>query len=311
MARTLVTGGSGFVGANLTRRLLSEGHEVHLLLRPGYTRWRLQEIEEEVRIHLGDLRDREEVTRLFEQAGPEWVFHLATYGAYVWQDDVHDMVETNIKGTINLVRAGLEAGVQVIVNTGSSSEYGLKDHAPSEDELLIPNSHYAWTKAAATHFCTYLARCESIPIPTLRLYSVYGPYEEPSRLIPTLIAKGLEGTLPPLVNPDIGRDFVFVEDVCEAYLLAAQQRPRDPGAVYNVGTGKQTTISQLVEIAIEMMGIKEEPAWGSMSARHWDTSTWCGDCRKIQRELGWHPRHALADGLRKTLSSFEQSAGSG
>jgi nucleoside-diphosphate-sugar epimerase len=152
-------------------------------------------------------------------------------------------------GTINLLQACLETGFESFVNTGSSSEYGFKDHAPPENEWLEPNSHYAVTKASATQFCRYTAQQYGVHVPTLRLYSVYGPYEEPTRLLPTLISRGMRGKLPPLVDGNVARDFVYVDDVKQAYLLAAQRTDVEPGAIYNVGTPVPTSIGEVVNIA--------------------------------------------------------------
>jgi len=104
------------------------------------------------------------------------------------QVDVQRMLQTNIFGTANLVQACLKTGFDTFVNTGSSSEYGFKDHAPSENELPEPNSHYAVAKVSATMFCQFTARNQKVHIPTLRLYSVYGPFEEPTRLLPRVIS---------------------------------------------------------------------------------------------------------------------------
>src|SRR5207237_854558 len=140
---------------------------------------------------------------------------------YSSQTDLSQMVRTNFTSTINLVESCLKTGFEVFVNTGSSSEYGFKNHAPSEDEAIEPNSDYAVSKAVATLYCRHKARQKNVHIPTLRLYSIYGPYEEPTRLMPALLIRGLSGELPPLVNPDIARDYVYTEDAVDAFLLAA------------------------------------------------------------------------------------------
>jgi dolichol-phosphate mannosyltransferase len=212
------------------------------------------------------------VTAAVKAARPQWAFHTAVHGAYPFQTAIRDMIRTNIVGTVNLVQACLAVGVEALVNTGSSSEYGFKDHAPSEEEALSPNSDYAVTKASATLYCRQVARTADMHVPTLRLYSVYGPFEEPSRLIPTLIVHGLAGTLPPLVNPAVARDFVFVDDAIEAYLLAASLRSEERGPVYNVGTGVQSTLAEVVDTARDLLHIGVVPAWGSLRAREWDTN---------------------------------------
>jgi nucleoside-diphosphate-sugar epimerase len=194
-----------------------------------------------------------------------------------------------------------------LVNTGSSSEYGFKDHAPSETDWLEPNSHYAVTKASATLFSRYTGQSGRILLPTLRLYSVYGPYEEPDRLLPTVILRGLAGELPPLVQPDVARDYVHVDDVCAAYLSAASGPGREPGAVYNVGTGVQTTLRDVVEVARRLLGIVAQPVWGSLAPRSWDTSVWVADTRKIRSELGWQPRVKFEEGLRRMVEWFTEN----
>ena len=306
MKKVLITGASGFVGNNLARFLLSRGHEVHLLLREGHAQWRLKGILQDVQVHIADLCDPDSLDIALNKAQAEWIFHLAAHGAYSSQVDTAKIVQTNIMGTINLVQACLRIGFEVLVNTGSSSEYGFKDHAPAENEWIDPNSYYAVAKASATLFCRYTARSLGVRIPTLRLYSVYGPYEEPTRLMPTLIVNGLEGRLPLLVNPKIARDFIYMDDVTAAYLLAATVEPDDPGAVYNIGSGIQTSIAEVVETARQSLGITMEPEWGSMKDRLWDTDTWVCDNRLAVEKLGWRPNHSFEKGFRKMVGWFRQ-----
>jgi nucleoside-diphosphate-sugar epimerase len=300
--RALITGATGFVGANLARRLLRDGHEVHVLVRPDATMWRIASVRDDLRIHVADLGDRMELARLLALVRADWIFHLAAYGAYPTQRDWPRMVDTNIVGTFNLVDSAVSVGFEAFVNTGSSSEYGSKDHAPAETEGLDPNSHYAVTKASATMLCRYTARTCRVSIPTLRLYSVYGPYEEPTRLMPTLLLRALQGSLPPLVDPETVRDFVYIDDVCDAYVLAAQRSLGDPGAIYNIGSGRQTTLRDLVESVRTTFGISDQPSWGSMSRRSWDTPVWVADNDKARRELNWSPTTELDRGLDLTMA---------
>jgi nucleoside-diphosphate-sugar epimerase len=306
MKRVLLTGGTGFVGANLARRLLRDGHELHLLVRPACQLWRIADIRSDLRLHELHLHEAETVERVVGQIRPDWVFHLAVHGAYSWQTEWEQMVRTNIQGTMSLVSACLKTGFAAFVNTGSSSEYGLKDHAPAESEPLDPNSHYAVTKAAATMFCRHTAQSRRVHLPTLRLYSVFGPYEDPGRLLPTLIMHGLQGKLPPLADPDVARDFVYVDDVVEAYLLAATVQTPEWGPIYNVGTGVQTTLREVVAVAKQAMNLSVEPVWNAMPNRHWDANVWVSDNRKIRAQLGWQPRHTFAEGFRMMLNWLRQ-----
>lgn len=295
--RALVTGAAGFVGAVLARRLVSDGHEVHAMVRPGSDLWRLETIA--ATVHEVDIAEQPAVSDVVSRIHPEWVFHLAAYGAYPFQTDFRAMVRTNVLGTIHLVESCLRVGFEVLVNTGSSSEYGFTDHAPCEIEEPRPSSDYAVTKLTATLYCRAAAARSGRSIPTLRLYSVYGPYEEPSRFVPQLAVRGLEGKLPPLVSPDIARDFVFVDDVVEAFLAAANLPGTAPGAVYNVGTGRQTSIREAVAIARRVLSIELVPEWGTMPNRAWDTSIWVANRDRIERELGWKPGTTFEEGFSR------------
>lgn len=307
MKRAIVTGATGFVGANLTRRLLQAGHEVHLLVRPSYRPWRIAAIRDDLRLHEIRFADLEELGRVIGAIRPDWIFHLAVHGAYSAQTELHQIVDTNILGTINLIQASIKVGFEAFVNSGSSSEYGFKDHAPAEQELLEPNSYYAVTKASATLFCRYSAQSRGMHMPTLRLYSVYGPFEEPTRLMPALILCGLKGELPPLVNPETARDYIYIDDVVDAYLLAAAHPGQELGAVYNLGTGSQTSLREVVEVARRILRIPIEPAWGSMSNRQWDTHVWIADNRKICESLAWRPRYTFERGFSTLANWFHHN----
>lgn len=300
--RILVTGAGGFVGANLVRRLVEDGHRVTGVLAPGGDQWRVNGLQERTELVDVDLRDQDAVRRLVHRVAPEWTFHLAAHGAYSWQQDARRILDTNLMATVALIDVCREFGCDAFVHAGSSSEYGFKDHAPSEEELTEPNSRYAVAKAAASLFCGYVARYEQFPAVTLRLYSVFGPYEDPRRLVPAVVINARRNELPPLVAPEVARDFVWVDDVVEAFLLAAEAAGSRRGTVYNVGSGVQTSMAELVDIARRVLDIDAEPTWGSMPERAWDATSWVADNRRIQEELGWQPRTDLAEGLRRTAA---------
>ena len=301
MPRVVVTGGSGFVGASLMRRLLSMGWQVDLLLRPGFATWRVPVQQPRLSTHVVDLTDASSVKMLLHRLRPRYVFHLAAHGAYSWQTDAARIADTNLEATRTLALASLEADVEAFVHTGSSLEYGRKRHAPSEDEPAEPDGAYAGSKAAATAFCRDLGRRSGIPMPTLRLYSVYGPWEEPRRLVPSLLLHAMVGKWPPLAKPDTARDFVWVEDVIDALVIAAERPPADPGAIFNIGTGRQTTLGEIVDLVREMTGCQAGAHWQSMPDRGWDTDIWYAETRRATMELGWIAQTTLRTGLQQTL----------
>jgi dolichol-phosphate mannosyltransferase len=289
-------------GGDLARYLLRQGQEVHLLLRPGYDPARLVGLP--VQVHIGDVTDAEAVRAILRKISAHHVFHLAAHGAYPWQTDAARIIGVNVVGTINVVQAATEVGARSVVVAGSSSEYGLKDHAPAEGEVLEPNSEYAVGKAAATHMCRILSGRSGIPVTTLRLYSVYGPYEDQRRLIPRVIGAGLHGRLPELASPDIARDFVHVDDVMQAFHIAATE-VIGMGEVLNVATGVQTRLRDVADIARRYFGIVDQPEWGSYPDRCWDTEVWVGDAHRLQ-QLGWKPTVTFEAGFARTADWWAQ-----
>ncbi len=299
MKRVLITGAGGFIGANLARRLIREGHQTHLVVSPRGNPWRLEELHGQALLHRLDLCDAERVRQTIEAVRPDWVFHLAAHGAYSWQTDTKSIFQTNLMGTIHLVEACSAVGIEAMVNTGSSSEYGWKDHPPDENESLEPNSSYAVSKASATLYCRQVAQSTGLRLCTLRLYSVYGSYEEPARLMPSLLIHALQGGYPSLARPKVARDFVYIDDCIDAYLMAIAASDLPPGAVYNVGSGVQTTLAEVVDVVRRLFHLKVPAVWASMPDRSWDTDTWVANSRRVQYELGWRPRTSLTEGLRK------------
>lgn len=198
-----VTGASGFIGGTLCRRLLDLGHEIHAPLRPETRRWRIEPLMAHERFipHAADLRDAKTLATALNASGAKTVVHLATYGGYEAQSDPHAILETNVVGTLNLLEAGAAAGITLFVNAGSSSEYDYKSGPMKETDRLDPNSHYAVAKAAQTHLCHLQSLERDLPLVNFRLFSVYGPWEEPTRLIPTLLRRARGGPDPPDGEP--------------------------------------------------------------------------------------------------------------
>ncbi len=294
----LVTGASGFVGAVAVRALVERGHRVHVLLRDPERVWRLPDVLDRLIVHRGDLRDAHVVRACLAAARPEVVLHLATRGAYESQTDADAILSTNILGTQNLLDAATEVGTDLFVQTGSSSEYGFQSRPMRETDRLEPNSVYAVAKAAQTHLGQFVSRRGTMPVVCLRLFSVYGPWEEPTRLIPTLIRQARAGLPLSLTTPETARDFVYVDDVVDALLDFSRLRGLG-GEVINLGSGRETKLREVVAEVLRLLPGRSELCWGAFPARVWDTVHWSADVSKAERLLGWKPRHSLADGLAK------------
>ena len=305
MPRALITGGTGFLGANLAARLVADGHEVHVLARPGSNAWRLEALRRQIEVHDADVRDRESVQRVFAQARPAWVFHFAAFGNSSWETDTRQIIDVTLIGAVNVFESAAATGCEAIVHAGSSSEYGFSTRATAETDTLAPTSTYAVAKVAATLHGQQRARANGDPIVTLRFYSIFGPWEEPARFLPALVVRGLSGEWPPLVAPAIARDFIYVDDAVEACLLAAGAAAARRGGVYNVGSGVQTTVGDVVALAQRLLPVRGEPPWGQMPARTWDTTTWLADVRLIGSDLGWRPLRSFEEGFGRLVAWFQ------
>lgn len=312
--KIVITGASGFVGANLTRRLIALGHDIYLLLRPNCKTWRLNDVLSHVGTRFVQLQDIESLYITLNEIKPDWIFHLSCHGAYSWQTDWREMVETNLLGSINLMECASRIGVEAFVNTGCYSEYGNDSGAAPESQSADPSNYYALTKSAQT-MTTRIAFKKNIYMPTLRLYSVYGPWQAPRELIPNLLLYGLKNNLPPnlesptnswnLNNSSI-HDFIYVDDVVNAYIFAAEKpTSRDTSPIYNVGTGTQTSTKELIDISINEFGLKaknkmlNKNGHGSISA--------AANITKIRKSLDWYPSVEIEVGFKKFATWFKEN----
>jgi nucleoside-diphosphate-sugar epimerase/glycosyltransferase involved in cell wall biosynthesis len=297
----VVFGAGGFIGANLFRQICRSRQDVFAVTSKPFIPWRLDDVNPAQVLHC-DITKKDHVEGLFRARPFATVFDFAAYGSYSKQADVDLIYRTNFTGLLNLLEIASQYSMKAFVHAGSSSEYGLNCAAPSEDSVLQPNSHYAVSKVGASHMIKYYGMVKEVPVVNLRYYSVYGPYEEPDRLVPQLIERGMRKQFPPLVQPDISRDFIFVDDANYATLRAANSDYADVrGLSFNIASEKKTTIREIASVIKELFEIPEEPRWGNMPNRKWDLIDWYGDSRKARELLGWTSETDLKSGLMKTF----------
>jgi nucleoside-diphosphate-sugar epimerase/glycosyltransferase involved in cell wall biosynthesis len=306
----LVTGAAGFVGANLFRLLSAYRDDVYAVVRLERG-WRLEGIPDD-RIIAADLNDLTATRNLIDSTSPQTVFHCVAYGAYSFEEDSALIYQTNFSSLVNMVELLAPRNIAAFVHAGSSSEYGTNCTAPTEDALCEPNSPYAVSKVAAANYLAYMGKQRGFPAANLRLYSVYGPLEDTSRLIPNVLRAAARGELPPFVDARTSRDFVHVDDVCEAFVLtAAQMHPGLHGEQFNIGSGSKTTIGELADMSRDVFSIADEPAFDIMPGRSWDLPDWYSNSNKARAVLGWRAETALRDGLARTydwVSSLSEEA---
>lgn len=293
----LVLGASGFIGANLMRLLLRYRSDVYGTCSK-LPAWRLDGLAEE-NVVLCDLMVPANIELLLEQVHPLTIFDFVSYGAYSFQTEADLIYRTNVGVAVNLLELLSKRGIHAYIHAGSSSEYGNLCSGPTEDAPTSPNSHYSVSKCAVSDLIHYKGKTHKLPCVNLRLYSIFGPLEDPSRLMPVLVSKAVAGELPPFVDPNISRDFVYTDDACEAFVDAALNlKPEIYGESFNIGSGRCVTIGQLANVARELFQIEAEPQF-SMPARSWDVQSWYANPSKANQHLGWRAKVSLEEGLQR------------
>lgn len=303
---SLITGGSGFIGANLVYCLLSLGHEIHIIIHSNSNLWRLKSVMSEISLHEIDITNYDEVKSVLEKTKPTNIFHLAHYGGNAGQSDIKKTRRVIIDGTATLYNAclGIDS-IKSIVNTGSSSEYGKKNEPMREDMLPEPNTEYAVAKVWATLYGQHCAREKKLPIITGRLFSVYGPFEHRNRFMTEVILSCLKGEKPKLANPKTVRDFIYIEDAIHALITLSESGKL--GGVYNIGSGKESTLEEATNIIAKNTDYKEVLEWGSYDNRTFDTTKWQADTSFTERELGWKTKIDLGEGIKRTVEWFKKN----
>jgi len=298
----LVLGGSGFVGANLARLLLKYREDVYATTS-RLPAWRLEDLPTK-NVRMIDLLVETNLNNLLNETKPRTVLDCVAYGAYSFETDSQLIYQTNFNFIQKLMTQLQALNIACYVHAGSSSEYGDNASGPTESDLPEPNSDYAVSKVATANLMYYFGKKKNFPCVNLRLYSVYGPLEDSSRLIPNVIRQGVEKKYPPFVDPNISRDFIYVDDVSEAFIDAALNlKEADYGESFNIGSGYKTTIREVARIAGEVFKITEPPSF-SMPGRHWDVKDWYANIEKAQEHLGWQPRTPFGEGLQLTTDWY-------
>jgi nucleoside-diphosphate-sugar epimerase/glycosyltransferase involved in cell wall biosynthesis len=294
----LIVGVSGFIGAALYHTLRKYRLDIYGCSRNPLHSWRLIHDPSDYLLDC-DITDYQSVTQVLDRIKPMTVINFAAYGAYARQTDAEKIHQTNYIGTLHLLRALADTGCSAFIQSGSSSEYGTNCASPLENSEAMPNSDYAVAKLASAGLIKYYGKTLNFPCVNLRLYSIFGPWEEKDRLIPTLIDNGLQGKYPSFVDKNISRDFVYVDDCNEAIVRAAHTVCHtNPGISLNIASGKKTTLEDVAIIAKKVFNIADDPVFGSMTNRRWDLSEWYGNPQLAKQLMGWEATTSLERGLR-------------
>lgn len=292
--RVLVTGASGFIGGRLCMRLAEAGAEVTGLSRHpqpgGAIRWLAC-----------DVSDEAEVRKAVAEARPEIVYHLASHVAGARGAEwVAPTFHANLASTVYLMSAALEAGVSRFVQTGSQEE---PDGAGGD---TVPTSPYAAAKWAASAYARMFHALYDFPVVHLRVFMVYGPGQKDlKKLVPYTILEALAGRAPKIGSGTRRVDWVYVDDVVRAMLLAATA-PGAAGKSVEIGTGVLTTVREVVEMAAAAANPAVVPEFGAAADRKMEVER-AADPSPAKALLGWTPEVAVPEGLMRTAAWYRQA----
>ena len=296
----LITGASGFVASNLVRYFVSKNIKINILLKKNTNLWRLKDIIHKTNFFYLNLGNKNIVEKIIKKIKPKTIFHFAAHGAYSNQTNLQEIKSSILDGTLNLINECKKYGFKSFINTGSSSEYGFKNHKMKEENLLVPNSYYSVFKSSATLLCQYESIKNNLSITTVRPFHVYGPYEDPTRLIPSLMHQLLNNKKSKLVSANISRDLIHIQDVIDFYLMVSIKK-RMVGNIFNLGYGKKITIKMIYDHLKKITKANVKNKWNSMKDKSWDQTVWYSDMTKVKKRFNWSPKINFKKGLSKTL----------
>lgn len=309
--KVLVTGAGGFIGSHLSESLVKKGHRVKAFIRYNSRNcWGWLEkspYKDNIEIISGDIRNYDSVKNAVR--GVETVFHLAALISIPYSYSSPDSyVDTNIKGTLNILQAAKESGIRKVIHTSTSEVYGTAQFVPiCEHHPLNPQSPYAATKAAADLLALSFYKSFGLPVVICRPFNTYGPRQSARAIIPTIITQILSGRKKiKLGSVHTTRDLTFVQDTVDGFIKAAQSA-RAEGEVINLGNNFEISIRDLAaliskltgrKISVETDSIRKRPK-ASEVERLW------AENKKARKILNWSPQYSLEKGLAQTINWFK------
>jgi nucleoside-diphosphate-sugar epimerase len=303
--RIFITGGTGFIGSHLLKRLVELKGDVYALVRPGSNTFRIEGYKNKIHAIGCDI-EASSLKAELQKIEPEIIFHLA---AFVNRDRTFEVAErcmkTNVNGTMNLLRSLDDIEYERFVNTGTCEEYGNIKAPFREDCLVKPVSPYSVSKTVGVMFCEMYHKIYGLPIVNLRPFLTYGPLQDEKMFIPELIVSCLKGKNFEMTEGRQGRDPNYVDDIVDGYLKAAYMK-KAVGEIINLGSSKEYTIKEIAEMINGLMGKPIKILAGKKPYREAEIWHLYCDNSKAKGLLEWSPKIGLKEGLTKTIKWYKQ-----
>jgi len=300
--RAFVTGATGFIGSHLVERLLRADVAVAILLRPSSNPWRIAALLPRVTVIPGDLHALGAVEAGLREFAPDTLFHLAWKGVAGRERNSPDQIEANLMPTVDLVRLAGRVGCRTWIGLGSQAEYGPQPSVIHEDTPPRPTTLYGVTKLCAGLLAGRLAADAGLRFAWLRVFSVYGPKDNPGWLLPDLISALSRGERFALTACEQHWDYLYVDDAAEA-IYRVGVTP-DAEGVFNLGSGQARPLRTIVERVRDLIDPCLPLGFGELPYRPDQVMHLQADIARLTRATGWHPTVSLDDGLRRTVAWY-------
>ncbi len=256
--KVLIFGATGFVGGNVTRHFLENNEEVHVCLRGDSYNWRIKDLMGNLIIHQGDLSSKCDIESIISSVKPDVVINCSGKVSGFGVDDQEEVIQKNFVNTVNLANTCVRMNVEQLINTGSAYECGFSNNPViGSDCSKQPIGLYGITKKAEREYIDMIAQKFEKKYITVRLFTPFGFFDSPIRLIPYVILSLLHNDIPLIKNPYSGRDFIYMNDVSKIYYaLSRKSDAIEIGNVINAGTGKMTKVTDIVKYLFSLAGVK-------------------------------------------------------
>lgn len=311
--RVLITGAGGFIGSHLTERLIKEGAVVRAFVRYnsrhdiGMLNKLPVDLLSDIQIVAGDLRDLPSIQQIAK--GVEWVFHLGALVSIPYSY-LHpfEVAETNFMGTLNILQACRQEGVNRLVHVSTSEVYGTAQHVPiDETHILQAQSPYSATKIGADKLVESYYSSFDLPVVIVRPFNTYGPRQSARAVIPTIITQALTLSIIRLGRLDTSRDFTYVDDTVDGLIKAALAEEVE-GRVFNLGTGTEVRIGDLARQIMKIIGRSGKIVMDQARVRPGKSEVLrlLSDNSQARQNLQWQPSVSLERGLKQTIEWIQE-----
>jgi len=314
--KVLVTGAGGFIGSHLTERLFELGAKIRAFVRytsrsdEGFIKYFSEDLRKNMDIVYGDIRELETIVKAID--GVDIIFNLAALVgipySYIHPQEV---IEANTIGTLNILMAARDAGIEKLVQTSTSEVYGTARYVPiKEEHPKQPQSPYSASKIAADAIALSFYHSFDLPVAVIRPFNTYGPRQSDRAVIPSIISQALTKDRLTLGNTTPTRDFTFVTDTAEGFIKVAESE-KSVGMEINVGSGQEISIEDLIKKIISLVGrdVVVERDKERIRPSHSEVERLCADNTVARSLLGWSPKISLTQGLEKTISFIKDNPG--